>query len=174
MFRTPLTAALVAGAIGALAPADVAAQIRPAYTKNVNEPGREPYNVSVEFTQSGCMANCANFFNFGGSVRLFDGPIVPAGKRLVVLSVSAELPSSSSINSISFQDSPILANQRAKWQFHGPFYASTPAGELWGMSAGTVFTVEPGQAPHIRLRLGAPNNFFASITIGGYLIDANN
>ena len=103
-----------------------------------------------------------------------DAPAVPDGKRLVVTWVSASLPSSSSVNSIAFQSSRIIANQRAIWQFHGPFFQAGNSGSLRGMSSGAFFTVEPLESPHIRLSLGNPNNVFGSISIGGYLIDAEN
>ena len=156
---------------GAFIP-EASAQIRAAYTKNVNEPGREPYNITVEFSSLSCIFNCSNFAQFSG-VLLFNAPPVPAGKRLIVLSVSAQLPSNNAFNSISFQSQRVISNQRAKWQFHGPFY-SNESGILWGMSSEAFFTYEPGETPMIRVGLGDSNNYFSSISIGGYLIDANN
>ena len=88
--------------------------------------------------------------------------------------VSADLPSDNSFNSISFQESPVISNQKAKWQYHGPFFATSSAGNIRGMSSAAFFTYEAGEQPHLRVRLGTPNGFFSSVTIGGYLIDAVN
>lgn len=143
-------------------------------TKDVDEPGRDPYNVTVEFSETGCLLNCSRLEVFDEDIVLMDAPAVPDGKRLVVTWVSASLPSSSSVNSIAFQSSRIIANQRAIWQFHGPFFQAGNSGSLRGMSSGAFFTVEPLESPHIRLSLGNPNNVFGSISIGGYLIDAEN
>ena len=167
-----MTFVLAVLALFAFAANEAAAQARPAFVKNVDEPGRLPYNATVEFTRTSCSFSCSNFVTFG-PVLLFDAPSVPTGKRLVVQWVSADLPSDNSLNSISFQRSPIIANQQAIWQFHGPYYpTNTPPG-IWGMNSGAFFTVEPGESPHLRVKLGAANNFVASISISGYLIDAN-
>jgi hypothetical protein len=76
------TIALAAGMLGA----DGAfGQIRPADTKNVDEPGRLPYEQVIEFSRFGCSTtNCSNFRLLGGTF-LFDAPPGPAGKRLALL-----------------------------------------------------------------------------------------
>lgn len=99
---------------------------------------------------------------------------MPAGKRLVVQWVSASLPAASSFNSISFQKTRVVANQGTLWEYHGPYFFITPAGDLPGMNSGAFFTVEPGESPHIRVKVSDLSNFVGSVTIGGYLIDAVN
>lgn len=179
--RSPVRVFAIAllSAAALLSMAGASAQIRPAYTKDVDARGRVPYNVNVEFTRSSCSFNCTNFITSttapGVRVLLFDAPAVPAGKRLIIESVSAEVPSNNAVNSISFQSLPILSNQRAKWQYHGPFFNTVSGGTgLSGMSAVAFVTYEPGESPHIRVRVGDSSTFFASISIGGYLIDAIN
>ena len=137
---------------------------------NADERGRVPYNLTVEFSTSGCLFNCSNFALFSDTTMLFDAPAVPTGKRLIVEWVSASLPASSSANSISFQSSRIIANQRALWQYHGPYYGVSGT-DLRGMSSGAFFSYGPGETPHIRVYLTAASGFLASISIGGYLIE---
>ncbi len=138
---------------------------------NSDIPGREPYNMWLEYSSTGCSQNCSNFFSLG-AVLLFEAPPIPAGKRLIVQSVSGEFPGNTAQNSISFQSTRVLSNQRAIWQFHGPFYATTPAGTLWGMTSSAFFTIESGQSPLIRVRLGGASSFVGGISINGYLINA--
>lgn len=144
----------------------------PLLIKDLNTPGRRPYEAQIEFFSSGCSRNCTNFLSFG-SVLLFDGPPVPAGKRLVIEWVSAELPANNVYNSISLQSSRIIANQSVKWQYFGPFFQTSPENILHGMSSAAFTTYGPGEAPHIRLQINSINNYFANITISGYLIKAN-
>jgi len=144
-----------------------------ALVKNVDEPGRQPYEAWVEFYPTiGCSFNCSNFNTFG-SVIVFDAPAVPAGKRLVVQWVSAMLPSGSPINVISLQSSTIISNQYVKWQSYGPFNQFFPGTDVYGMSSAAYTTYGPGEQPHIRVQLGAKNNYSGNVVISGYLIDAN-
>ena len=151
---------------------DALAQIRPAYTKNVDEPGRQPYEYYIEFgVSSGCSFNCSNFVSFG-SVILFDGPEVPAGKRLVIQHLSGRLPNNSGTNvSVALQQSQVLSLQLVKWAFFGPFFAQF---SMVGFHGEAFATYGPGERPHFNVVLPDQNNFIGYVNISGYLIDANN
>lgn len=82
--RLAAAAATIALAAGMLGADGAFGQVRPAYTKNVDEPGRLPYEQIIEFSRFGCSTtNCSKFRLLGGTF-LFDAPLVPAGKRLVL------------------------------------------------------------------------------------------
>ena len=56
----------------------------PIAVKSSGEPGRQPYVASIGFSQFGCFTiQCTNLVKSGSAV-LFDGPEIPAGKRLVI------------------------------------------------------------------------------------------
>ena len=99
----------------------------------------------MEFSQFSCSFNCSNFAHIG-STFIFDAPAVPAGKRLVIQWVSADIPSNNEFNSISLQTSPVLSNQNVKWQYHGPFISSWPVATSHGMSSASFTTYGPGQS----------------------------
>ena len=73
--RRPLVALVAAASLfaGLLAPGVAHAQIRPAYTANIDDPARVPYLATVR--QFCFLANPACDFSF---------PAVPAGKRLLI------------------------------------------------------------------------------------------
>ena len=105
-------------------------------------------------------------------IYLFDGPAVPAGKRLVITHLSGRLPNNSVTNvSVALQASQIISLQAAKWAFFGPFF--TTVGPMAGFSAEAFATYGPGERPHFNVVLTAANNFFGFVTVSGYLIDAN-
>lgn len=139
--------------------------------KNLNEPGREPYEYGIEFDSSSCSFNCSNFAHLG-QVIVFDGPVVPAGKRLIVQHVSGRLPNTGSDEvSVLLQAQQVLAQQTVKWAFYGPFFIQST---MPGFSAEAFATYGPGERPHFNLRLPVANNFLAYVSIAGYLIDATN
>jgi len=139
-------------------------------TKNVNEPGRQPYEAYVEFTRFGCGGfNCSNFSSLG-NVMVFDGPLVPAGKRLVVRKLSGRLPNDGSQDvSILLQQSQVISQQLVKFGFYGPFFTQFT---LPAFSTDAFVTYGPGERPHFNVVLPSANNFVAYVTITGYLIDA--
>lgn len=167
---------LVLAAIGALSIGQAVAQVRPSYVKNVDEPGRTPYSTSMEFTTSACSSNCSNLTTLWG-VTVFDGPVVPAGKRLVVQWVSGDIASANEHISVGVQSGRIISNQWTIWQFAGPFYSFDSGGTpLYSFGTPAFFTVEPGQSPHFRLRISdaSPVNYSMTLFVSGYLIDAAN
>ncbi|WP_347985961.1 hypothetical protein [Methylomonas sp. AM2-LC] len=144
----------------------------PALVKNVDQPGRQPYEMWIEFGTSYCSFNCSNIYSYGG-VTLFDGPAVPAGKRLIIQGVSASIPANSSMITISLQTSQILSNQYVKWQYSGPYYLQYTSGNSYGMSSPTFVEYGPGESPHLRIYTANPNSVIGNVTLNGYLIDAN-
>ncbi|WP_309377328.1 hypothetical protein [Rhodoferax sp.] len=147
------------------------AQVRPAYMKNVDEPGRQPYNFSVQFNVANCVANCSNFV-FQNNEIVMDAPAVPAGKRLVVKWVSGQLPAIDGLNYVYIAK----YNYDPMWSFGGPFYTRGLVGgaALQSFSSGAFFTVGPLEAPHLVVRLGSYSSVNGSVAISGYLIDATN
>lgn len=158
-------------ALGLLASAAASAQVRPAYIKNVDERGRAPFEMYVEFSRDGCSFNCTNFLAFE-SVYLFDAPAVPAGKRLVVEQVTGRLPNNSTANvSVALQSERVVSLQFVKWAYFGPFQTQF---SMVAFRSDAFATYGPGEQPHFNLVLPAGNNFFGFVTLSGYLIDANN
>ena len=154
---------------------DAAAQVRPAYTKNVDERGRVPYAFEVEFTPGNCGSNCFNFAGNSFSYD-FDAPAVPAGKRLVIESVSAILPSNQLTNRLAPKTMATNSVTGAqKWAYYGPYFG-VPGGLIAGvgMSSMAFVTYGPGESPHISLILGNRIGIGGSVTLSGYLIDAVN
>ena len=137
--------------------------------ENVDEPGRQPYEAYIEFTRFSCSGfNCSNFASLG-DVVLFDGPVVPSGKRLVLQHVSGRVPNAGTDNvSVLLQQSQVLSQQLVKWGFYGPFF---PQFSLTAFSAPAYTTYGPGERPHLNLILPAGNNFVGYIALSGYLID---
>ncbi len=149
---------------------EAAAQIRPAYTRNVDDPGRQPYDTYIEFTKFGCVVNCINFLN-SNPIYAFDGPVVPTGKRLVIKHVSGRLPNTSTAGiSVALQSSRSASLENVKWSFFGPFFDSF---SMAGFSAETFATYGPGERPHFNVLLPTVNASTGYVSISGYLIDAN-
>jgi hypothetical protein len=140
------------------------AQIRPAYTKNVDEPGRTPYQTSNIFSPSSCSFNSVLYF------CPLPLPTVPAGKRLIIEHVSifvalnAGVPDSlrlqNSFNNNIFWVQPTFT-QRALTPTH--FF----------LDRQVLAYYEPGDTP--KLLLAATGSLAAAeATVHGYLIDATN
>jgi len=139
--------------------------------KNVNEPGREPYEAYVEFSRFGCSGFACENFNTLGDIILFDGPVVPAGKRLIVKKLSGRLPNNSVQDvSIVLQQTQIVSQQLVKFGFYGPFFGQFNG--LAGFSTDAFVTYGPGERPHFNAILPSGNNFIGYVTLTGYLIDA--
>ena len=154
------------------------AQVRPALVKNTDEAYRQPYQVYAEFfpntSGNGCQnPNCSNFTGFSNAF-LFDLPVVPAGKRLVIRHVSGRLGTGQTAElSVYFQDSQIFFPQNVRWSFFGPFF-STAGGGMAAFGSDANFSYGPGERPHVNLFLPGHNNYIGYITVSGYLIDAAN
>lgn len=138
---------------------------------NPDEPGRQPYVASLAFSQYGCFSlQCANFVKQGSAV-LFDGPEVPAGKRLVIKYVSGYLPNADTASlAVGLQSEQILTLSEVIWSFFGPFYALK--GPVIGFSSQAFATYGPGERPHVHVVAPAINDFVGLVSLSGYLIDA--
>jgi hypothetical protein len=69
-----------AGLMGTFLTDEVVAQIRPAYTKNVDEPGLAPFSQTFTISNSAC-GGC-------GNCCFPETGMIPVGKRLVIQNVS--------------------------------------------------------------------------------------
>jgi hypothetical protein len=148
------------------------AQTRAALVKNVDEPGRAPYQSVVDFNAgSGCGSNTScNFVSFAA---------VPAGKRLVVehLSVLTGVASGGQPTLLAFSNSPGCGNcsNRAVgtgWvntDFSPGFGAS-----FWAIDRPVYLFYEAGETPQIKMYATVNFIFVGNATVTGYLIDANN
>jgi hypothetical protein len=168
-FLTVVAIFAVIVSIITLNPGESAAQVRAATTKNIDEPGRQPYEVWVDFNFAGCEVGCSNYTSLG-DIAIFDLPPVPAGKRLVIRHISGRLPTTSLEAHVAFQAQRVMALQSLKWTFFGPFYLSS---NMVGFSSEVFTTYGPGETPHVNLYIPSHNSFFADMAVSGYLIDAN-
>lgn len=158
--------ALATGMAVCLMAAEVNAQTRPAYTKNVDEPGLVPYSFAFNVSQNSCgCTNCC-------FVRT---PPVPAGKRLVIRNVSGSVALSATANlgpvtleqlTPAFQSTviatltPVLRNQ-----WNGGNY---PAYEF---NDEVLAYVEPGNTCQFTIYTGGSWDFRGGrIIINGYLV----
>jgi hypothetical protein len=173
MIRTLVLAVVAVGLCGVLltqfAPKALA-QIRAALVKNVDEPGRMPYQHEVDFG-----------FNFNGcSTRLclVAFPAVPAGKRLVVEHVSAlvDITNGGQPTLFAFSDSGAtntgnVAIIQPDFKIGAVFGADT----FWSIDRNVLVYYEAGVAPSLKLLV---NNdlgpLISNFTLHGYLIDATN
>ena len=148
----------------------------PLLVKNVNEPGRLPYDVIATFNSDRCVANCSNFDNIF-SRTIFDLPSVPAGKKWVVTHVSGFLPSDSSTEMfVAFQNRTVvdLGGGPVRWGFYGPFFPIL-GGHRFGFSTPASFVFSAGETPHVQLVLPAPSIYENNnLSVDGYLIDDMN
>jgi hypothetical protein len=162
MFKfTRLAALLVlAAAFTHLLPATAHAQ-KPALVRNVDEPGRAPYQHSVHFSQT--FSTCQSF------ICLVSFPPVPAGYRLVVTHASASyaLVAGGSDAAVYLgADGDIVSNTLLL-----PVAVNSGSNFYYTSSPVTYF-VEPGSTPYIILSGSfiATNGLAANVAIIGYLV----
>jgi len=160
-FRTILLAALAVILIAGMA----AAQVRPAYVKNVDEPGRVPYQQMVGFSAYTCdPAHCIISFN-----------AVPAGKRLVVEHVTMLV----GINDgrprlLAFGDNAVIT--RDNIAIVGGGFTEVPGSHpFFSMDRAVKVYYETGAIPKLKFFfLGSLGDSLYNASLHGYLIDANN
>jgi len=168
--------AVLAGVISGITAAPAIAQaIKAALVKNVDEPGRTPFEQNIEFTQSVCGLNCYNFQKISSCLFL-DGAVVPAGKRFVIQHVSGLLPSANTDSQVVLKSTrDIFSFLDAKWSFFGPLFvpfSSVPVAA--GFSSPAFTTYGPGERVHIQTCSPTFTDAIANIAVSGYLIDATN
>jgi hypothetical protein len=164
-------AAALAGLILACSASQPAiAQVRAALTKNVDEPGRLPFEAVIRYSRFGCIsANCSAFSTIFATDLSFDGPVVPSGKRLIVQSVVGTVPTNSApcVIALKVGNAPISPFKAAF-----PMCTQVPQGYM--VSGNAFATYEGGEAIHILVSGYPLNGFDSFVTITGYLIDASN
>jgi hypothetical protein len=167
----------VLATVAALTGSEAFAQIRPALMKNVDEPGRTPFETrSQVLPGSGCFAvsDCFAYSTIGNSIT-FDLRPVPVGKRWIVQSATGGLTSTQGKN-INIE----LRNNRgglvfdgAKWLFGGPFLNGNAFDSLI-YNANLFAVFGPGETPTVRVTVDPSLGGYFVIVFSGYLIDASN
>jgi hypothetical protein len=143
--------------------------------KNADEPGRQPFEIIVEYDPTQCDTNCVNFSGFGGKVLVFDSdPPVPANHRWVIKHISGLLPTGSGTDAfIALQTQQVLSQQNLKFSYSGPFYPVL-AGTQEGFTSDVFTTIDPGQRAHVQVRSSLfSSGILSNISLSGYLIAAN-
>ena len=169
---------VIASSITVLSSIDAAAQVRPAYTKNVDEPGRTPWETRSQFLPNagGCYgtSDCYNYQD-GTTFAVFDLRPVPAGKRWIVRSVSGGFNfANDRITNIELSNGRgFLTFDYMKWTYGGPFQqAVSYNAQIFSTEIWTIFG--PGETPTVRVS-GSPSlNGYSVLIFSGYLIDATN
>ncbi len=169
---------LAVAAVVTITRSDVVAQIRAALVKNVDEPGRTPWETRSGFLPNGggCYlpTDCYNYSD-GVGHAVFDLRAVPAGKRWIVQSVTGGL-----VNGYGRATNITLSNSRGaiifdgmKWIYGGPFFEGTDFGA--GVFSSNIYAVfGPGETPTVRVTATPNLSGYSVIVFSGYLIDASN
>jgi hypothetical protein len=168
-----------AGVVSSMIAEDAIAQIRAALVKNVDAPGRAPYQQMVPFAPGSFGASCPGAFPWTACVVSF--PPVPAGKRLVVEHVTMMFH--------GFQPTFFtVGNQSTSDDFPDPFTGShvavmkpdfasggnTNAGPRWFIDRPIRVYFEPGDTPKLTVGSTGIGGGPGKASIHGYLIDATN
>jgi len=177
-----LTAAAVALAIVAALMAftrtEAFAQIRATLTKNVDEPGRTPWETRSQFLPNagGCYgaSDCFNYQE-GTSWASFDLRPVPAGKRWIVQSIAGGMGNGNGRTNVILLGTArsSMVFEGMKWIYSGPFTAA-PYFNSALFSANIYATFGPGDTPTLRVDANGTLSGYSVFVISGYLIDATN
>ena len=168
----------VLAALLALTRTETFAQVRAALTKNVDEPGRTPWETRSQFLPNagGCYgtSDCYNYCE-GTSFALFDLRPVPAGKRWVVQSATGVLVNGTGRTNNIELGSPrgFLLFDGTKWAFAGPFNPGVSFGSAI-FSTNLFATFGPGETPFVKVTATPSLSGYSVIVFSGYLIDATN
>jgi hypothetical protein len=163
MSRASLLAVGAACIFAALNAAPAMGQIKPAMVRSVDEPARVPYGGTIAF---GCP--------FGNDCTA-SFPVVPAGKRVHLTSVSLAMPAQS--GAVHF-----LAVERNAATFAGMlavFPVAPISGAFYGSLLATTqpldLNFEAGETPIVELGVvagsGGINAGAARVTLVGYIVD---
>jgi hypothetical protein len=141
------------------------AQVRPAYVKNVDEPGRLPYQQMREFNP--CPGQfCQIAFN-----------PVPAGKRLVVerLTMLLGVVNTGAPNFVTF-GSGAVTNGGNRAIVEPSFVRSSAVASVnfWALDREVRVYYGPGEIPEVKVAATANFSFVGNMSLHGYLIDASN
>ena len=168
----------VLAALTAVTRSEAIAQIRAALVKNVDEPGRTPWETRSQFLPNagGCYgtSDCYNYSE-GTSYALFDLRPVPAGKRWVVQSATGVLVNGTGRTNNIELGSPrgFLLFDGTKWAFAGPFNPGVSFGAAI-FSTNLFATFGPGETPFVKVTATPSLSGYSVIVFSGYLIDATN
>jgi hypothetical protein len=147
----------------------VSAQIRPAYVKNVDQPGRVPYQLTVSFSNGspGCITASACILSFDA---------VPAGKRLIVEQLTLMVSANGGPpTQVAFGDN--FSTNTGNIAIVAPDFraGSVVLGATFWMSASQVRVYYgPGETPKLKVFLPGTLGVVSNATVHGYLIDAVN
>ena len=168
-----------AGVVSSMIAENAIAQIRAALVKNVDAPGRAPYQHMVSFAPGSFGATCPGAFPWTACVVSF--PPVPPGKRLVVEHVTMMLhsfqPTFFSVGNQSSSDDFPDPNFGSDVAVITPDFASggnTSAGPRWFIDRAIRVYFEPGDTPKLKVGSTGIGNGPGRASIHGYLIDATN
>ena len=159
-------------------PAATNAQVRPALVKNVDEPGRTPWETRSQFLPNagGCYgtSDCFNYSE-GSSFALFDLRPVPAGKRWVVVSATGVLVNGNGRTNNIELGSPrgFLLFDGTKWGFGGPYSPGVSFDSVI-FNANLFASFGPGETPFVKVTATPNLSGYSVIVFSGYLIDATN
>jgi len=167
-FLSVLVFLFALGMVGTM-PDEAAAQIRAAYTKNVDEPGRVPYQYMREVNPSDVCT---------GNFCLIPFTAVPAGKRLVLQHVTALVAvADTGQPSFAALGDYAVTNQGNVAIISQPFTKTTVSilgTTFWALDAPVHAYYEPGATPKLKFFSSAASGFVMNFSLHGYLIDASN
>jgi hypothetical protein len=159
--RGTTAASLAVGMLTAVLALDALAQPKPALTRNVDEPGRNPYVRSMQVVQN--TTNCSAALDQCAATFL----VVPDGKRLVITYVSVAFFLAAGGNAPEASLSAagtgfILLPQPTKMTFGVDRYTvATPV----------TFYVEPGESPRVIMRgFNFADGYTFTVALAGYLV----
>lgn len=150
--------ALVAGLVVS---ATALAQPKPALTRNLDEPGRNPYVESKQIAAS--VANCGTLTSC-----TFEFATVPADKRLVITyaSVTFMLTGGGTV-----PEAALSAAGTGFIQLPLPTVPHAGTNDRWATASPVTFYVEPGAAPRIIVRgFDLADGFLVTMALSGYYV----
>jgi hypothetical protein len=176
MVVTAAAAFVAAGVLFTWGGREAAAQIRAALVKNVDQPGRTPYQMLSGVVGGGCFrGSCLNITSSPDSV-MYDLPPIPAGKRWVVNMASGGfIDATGRVTQIELRNGRgAVVFDSLKWIFSGPYGTGTVFSSV-NFSEQLFTTFEPGETPTVRVSASTPTvgSYFV-LSFDGYLIDASN
>ena len=153
-----------------LAAGTASAQTRAALVKNVDEPGRTPYQTMVDFDPNPPVCS--------GAICIIRFPAVPAGKRLVVehVSVLVGVSGGGQPSFLAFGDFAVVNSNNIA--IITPVFANTGINMggvmFWALDRPVRVYFEAGAVPKLKLILSTNPAFVGEASVVGYLIDATN
>jgi hypothetical protein len=147
------------------------AQLRAALVKNVDEPGRMPYQEMVSYN-GGSSPTCAT-----SQFCIPTFSPVPAGKRLVVEHISAMIfvVNTGAPNLFTFGQGFSTNTGNVMILNHAfSLGGSIGSTNIWGIDRPVRVYYGPGEVPSVKIGASAPMGFVHNVSLHGYLIDATN